>query len=394
MNRIIAVLLICALCVGLLLYNLFGVNQPENPKDEPTKVTTESKQAPSESQKPSNPDQEPVPESDVKISVMNTNPDCQAAWEQIAADYKKATGVEVEIATDAEQRPTIFTVTSESEVDAAACLDLTDTVACTHLADMGLALTAENKVYGIATEVECFGLIYNKNLLAQVATPEEITNIESFSTVVHTLVDKGYTAFAGRGLNEGVAIRLASIPGSIQSFAKLWAETAAKDGEGTALERFVAGESVFYLGSSDEYDTITAAGIDQLGILPVYQNSDGTTNSEQALCVTTKGYWCVRSDVSQEETAAAKAFLDYLFTSADDGQVPVDKLELLAPYRTATYSANSLELALRESVRNGKSLLVCPAVEAVPEGFVDALMAYAQEPTDENWAIVHKILGR
>lgn len=394
MKRIIAVLLICALCVGLLLYNLFGVEQPVEPgsvKDASTTTTTGSKKE----ETPSEPEEsEPAPESDVKISVMNEDPERQAAWEQIAADYKKATGVEVEIVDGTEDRPTIFTVSADPDVDPAACLDLTGTVACTHLADIGLALTADNKVYGIATEVECFGLIYNKNLLAQVATPEEITNIESFSTVVHTLVDKGYTAFAGRELNEGVAVRLASIPGNIQSFAKLWAETATKKGEGTALERFAAGGSVFYLGSSDEYDTLTAAGLDQLGILPIYLDTEGSTTSEQALCVTAKGYWCVRSDVSQAEADGAIAFLDYLFTSAADGQAPVDKLELLAPYRTASYSADPLEDVLRQYLKNGKGLLVCQAVSEAPAGFADALTVYAQEPTDENWLDVLETLGR
>lgn len=385
MKKVIALALIGALCVGLLLYNLFGFDHRTA-----TEQTTAGAQT---NEEKSGSDQEPEG-SDVQVRVLNTDPDRQAAWEQIGADYTASTGVEVVILDGTDDRqPTVFLTDGTGDVDPESCQDLSGTVACAQLADMGLTLRAGEKVYGIAAEVGCFGLIYNENLLAEVATPEEIVDITTFSTVVQNIVQKGHTAFAGRGLNDGVAVRLASMPGNIRSLADLWVGYASRDAEDSALDRFLAGESVFYLGSTDEYETITAAGIQRLGILPLYQDLDEQTYKQQSLCVVAERYWCVRSDVP-EETAAALAFLDHLLTSSEDGQVPVDRLELLAPYRQATYCANPLEKVLRADVAAGKGLLVCQAITEPPAGYVDALTAYAQDPTDENWEKVEQLSAK
>ena len=66
----------------------------------------------------------------------------------------------------------------------------------------------------------------------------------------------------------------------------------------------------------------------------------------------------------------------------------MDRLQILAPYRQATYCANPLETVLRQDLTAGKGYVVCPVLDAPPVGFVEALTAFAQDPTDENWALV------
>jgi hypothetical protein len=382
MKKLFALLWICALCVGLLLYNLVCYECKKPSVEEHSAASTQTGNS-------TNPELT-RPKAQVRIRIADAED--RAAWEQIAADYQAATDLEVVLLDDTDQRqPTLFLVDDPESVDPALYQDLSGTVACAQLADMGLTLRAEEKVYGIAADVECFGLIYNESLLAQVATPDEVVDIASFSTLVQNLALKGYTVFAGRGLNDGVAVRLASMPGKIRSLAGLWVEYASKASEESALERFLSGESVFYLGSTDEYDAITAAGIDRLGILPVFQDVHEDVSVQQSLCVSAKSYWCVGGDA--QEAAAATAFLDYLLTSTDDGQIPADALKMLAPYRQAAYCANPLEEVLRRDVAAGKSLLVCETVEQAPDGFVDALTAYAENPTDENWQKVEDILN-
>lgn len=382
MKKILALLWIFALCLGLLLYSIFDTapQSAQTPTDGPVPVTTEKN------------NDEPEPSEDpVQIRVEMPDPEKKAVWEQIAAEYTEDTGVEILLMDKTmAQSPTLYTVDDLQKLGDPPCQDLSDTVAYAQLADMGLTLTVEGKIVGVAAEVECFGLIYNTDLLIAAGyTPSDIYDAASFSTVVQGIGRQGYTAFAGRGLDDGVAVRLASIPGNIHTLAQLWVEYSSKETEERALERFVDGESVFYLGSTAEYDTITEGGVKNLGILPIFL--DEPRQQMQSLCVTALRYWCVSSD-DPEQTAAAKAFLDYLITADAEGLAPVDRLEMLAPYRQATYYANPLEAVLRQDLNAGKGYLVCPVMDEPPAGFIEALMTFAKDPTDENWALVQEKL--
>jgi hypothetical protein len=126
--------------------------------------------------------------------------------------------------------------------------------------------------------------------------------------------------------------------------------------------------------------------------MPVYLG--GEDEQRCGLCVTCDSYWCVRSDVDALDIQATLDFLHYLVHPCEDGTVPVDELELLAPYRQATYAANPLERTLRTDLAAGREYLVCEDEEKVPTGLPEALTIYATEPTDENWALVLSILNK
>jgi ABC-type glycerol-3-phosphate transport system substrate-binding protein len=237
--------------------------------------------------------------------------------------------------------------------------------------------------------MSAFGLMYNMTTLISTGyTPSDISDLNSFSTVVQQLGQQGYTVFAGRGLTDGVVEMLASLPGNIRTLTDLWLSYGASGDEETALERFLQGKALFYLGSIEEYQTICDGAMENIGILPIYL--DDQPAQTQSLCVTAEEYWCVAGD-DPAETAAAMAFLDYLVQADEQGNVPVDKLEILAPYRQATYSSNPLEQILRQDLTAGKGYLVCHPEQPVPEGFMEALRAYTQDPTDENWQIVESL---
>lgn len=382
MKRLPALLCICGVCLGLLLYNLF-IYQPEHQPNTPD-ATSATGQLAQDNTPETEPD--PTKEPAVQVRVLNEDPQRQQAWEQIAKQYSDATGVEVVILEGSGENATLLTTDSMDGLDAQ---DLSGTAAYAQLADMNLTLMKEGKVCGIAAELNAFGLMYNTDLLIAAGyTPGDIYDLNSFSTVVQGLGQQGYTAFAGRGLDDGVAIKLASLPGNIRTLASLWVSNTATGSQEDALKRFVSGKTVFYLGSIEEYDAITAGGVQNLGILPIYL--DDQPPQTQSLCVTAERYWCVNGQ-NEAETAAAMAFLDYLVMPDENGVVPVDTLQILAPYRQATWFANPLEGILRQDLTAGKGYLVCHEVEQLPEGFVDALSAYAKEPTDENWDRVEAI---
>lgn len=378
MKRLPALLCICGVCLGLLLYNIFGV--PKDKQQEQSHPSAQTSTATKASE--AEPDQPAEPA--VQVRVLNEDPARQQAWEDIAAQYEEDNNVEIVILDGSEEAsPTLFATTS---FEGLAVHDLSGTTAYAQLADMSLTYKVDGKVCGVAAEINAFGLMYNVDLLISGGyTSGDISDLNSFATVVQGLGQQGYTAFAGRGLTDGVAAYLASLPGDIRTLAGLWVSNTATGSEEDALDRFINGKSVFYMGNTDEYDKITAGSVKNVGILPIYL--DDQLPQTQSLCVTAERYWCVAGE-DAAEAAAAMEFLDYLVVPDENGVVPVDSLKILAPYRQATYFANPMEQVLRQDLTAGKGYLVCNPVKELPEGFMDALTAYAQDPTEENWNLV------
>lgn len=372
MKKRFAVLWICVLCLGLLLYNLFAVPDPH-----PNNQISIS------------PDRDNSDKSDTaqtaQVRILNTDPAHQGSWEQLAQKYSQLTGVDVVVCDeDSAEEATLFTVTDQSQILADACQDLSGTTAFGQLADMGLALKIDGKYCAIAMEIDCFGLIFNENLLAEMVTQEEIRDINSFSSLVQSIAANGYVPFAGRGLSDGVATHLASIPGNYRTLAQLWV-THADQSDTPAIDRFLNGEAVFYLGSADEYDDLLHGGIEAMGILPIFLDQGEAAYVQQSLCVTPKKYWCVRSTAGAEDVAATLEFLNWLVKPMEDGSVPVDSLEILSPYRQAKFYANPLENTLKIDLSMGKSPVVCKNLTEPPDGFIEALNEFSKNPTDENW---------
>ena len=394
-KRILALLWIGVLCLGLLLYNL-PVSQPYVHQPLAAATTT----APTQTT-PEPPD---TPQSHVRI--LNDDPSRQAIWEKIAADYTSTTGIPVTVLSAGqagEETPTLFTLHSEAELEQwkDLCLDLSGTAVYNQLASWDLTLRDDQKVCGIANDIEAFGLIVNTKLLARAAsTLSKITSLTALQQEAANIYANrealGFTAFASADLSGSMAAYLASIPGDFRAFLDLYinystcppAELAQKT-SADSLEDFRSGKAVFYLGGTKEYQELTDIELD---ILPIFLGTEA--DARQCLCVTAASYWCVRSDAEPQDIQATLDFLAYLVTRDADGNVPVDELMLLSPYRQASFASNALEAHLRRDLVSGKEWLICDPVEELPEGYTEALLAFAADPTEENWTAVLTALNR
>lgn len=386
MKKLLAILCVSLLCLGLLVFNVKTSGDP--PVLTPWDVTTATQGT---NTPPSPQPEEPQPPAQIRI--RNADPELETAWRQLGRQYTQLTGVEVVVFSENDaQSPTLYTVTDGEAISPEKCVDLSATTAFSQLADMGLALKVDGKYCGICMEIDCFGLIFNGNLLAEMVTQEEIRDINGFRGLVNGIAAKGYAPFSGRSLTTEVATYLASIPGNYRTVAQLWSQNATDSGEITPLERFLSGESVFYLGSTNSYDTMVSGGIDVLGILPIFLDQSQDIYLQQSLCVKAEKYWCVNAEASPEDVAATLDFLDWLVSTGEDGTVPVDSLGILAPYRQAKFYANPLENTLRQDLAAGKTPVVCKNLTAPPVGFAEALTAFVQDPTDENWLSVAAFL--
>jgi raffinose/stachyose/melibiose transport system substrate-binding protein len=385
MKKLIALCLLIGLCVGLLVYN-FSLRGLENDTTESAMQSTV-----------------PTQPQVGQVRIANRDPELHAAWMAVAQDYTKRTGVPVIVVSGDDTAATLFTVSNQEELAAVKdkCLNLSGTGVHAQLASWDLTLEADGKVCGIAAQIEGFGLIYNSGLLGHLATPQEITGLSALKAVAESITadeELGFAAFSCPDLANGFAARLLSVGVDCRAFWEVYAANAACQPEllrqttsQDSLDEFLNGNAVFYLGSTTDYEQVSKVGDHNLGMMPLYLG--GENEQRQGLCVTCSSYWCVRSDADPLDVQATLDFLNDLVRPRADGTVPVDDLQIIAPYRQATYAANPLERTLRTDLAAGKEYVVCKEDVTVSAALVDALSAYAVEPTDENWAVVAAFLN-
>ncbi len=131
-----------------------------------------------------------------EIRYLNFKPEIAEAYDVIAAEYKKETGIDIIVETAASgtyestltarmatsEAPTIFQINGPIGYTSWAeyCADLSDTELYKHLNDKSLAVTSNGRVYGIPYVVEGYGIIYNKKILDNYfALPEKATKYNS-----------------------------------------------------------------------------------------------------------------------------------------------------------------------------------------------------------------------
>lgn len=381
-KRIMAILLI-VLCLGLVSCDI----SEAAPGNQESSGMTDPTEAPAG-----------------QVRILNKDPQLQAAWESLAAEYSDLTGVEVVVLSSADEEvPTLLNVSEQGELPE-NCADLSETAACAQLASWDLTLRNDaGQVCAIAAEVEVFGLVYNSTLLAKSSnTRADINCFADLTEVVYSITDRkldlGFSAFARVAPNDHFSIQLASLTGEARNLVDLIINNTTCDPmimeestEPDALQDFLDEKAVFFLAGSKEHETLNAIGSENMGVLPVYMGGENEEN--QSLCAAACSYWCVDGSAAEQDVQATVAFLNFLVQPRADGTVPVDDLGRVAPYRQATYVSNMLEVVFRSDLAMGKAPVVCRHVSQVPEGMTEALIAYAADPSNDNWEAIVALMG-
>ena len=347
MKKLLALAWILLLCAGRLIYS-FADRKPEIPAAADVQPVMATADEPAETRM-ATPD-EPV--EPLQILFLNDHPVLQLIYDQLSEEFFALTGIRVVTVSSEshleDQAPVLFSV---SDVPAQwPCLDLSDTVACANLACDCFTLKDGDRVLGIASEAEPFGLIFNTALLARVGyTAVDMDSFSDLKTAAAYITQNqdtlGFGAFA-----PAEAELMAAVPGDT---TQLWELYQANPAPGDLL----SGSAVFGLGTLSDMERLSAGGELQLEMLPLYT---GVTGEEaQGVHCFVNRYWCVREDASEEEIQGALAFLSFLVSPRTDGTVPVDDLALLAPYRQALYARNSVQQRFRSDIAQGKECIVC-----------------------------------
>ena len=375
-----------------------------------------------------------------QVYYLNFKPEQDQQWQDLAAKYTAATGVQVKVVTAAEgtyeqtltsemaksAAPTLFQV--NGPVGLASwkdyCYDLSGSKVYGELTSDDFALKDGSAVDGIAYVIETYGIIYNKALLQKAGyTQADITNFASLKKVADDIQANASKlgikgAFTSAGMDSSSDWRfkthLANLPiyyeykadgiGStdaikgtyLDNYKNIWdlyitdstcspKELSAKTGDDAANE-FANGEAVFYQNGTWAYDQIKAVGDENLGMLPIYIGVDGEEN--QGLCTGSENYWCVNKNASEADIQATLDFLYWCVTSDEGTSALANDMGFVCPFKSAKASSNPLVTIANQYVADGKtSVAWCFTTmpsEEWKNGVGTALTAYAAGTGD--WA--------
>ncbi len=382
--------------------------------------------------------------SDVgKVYYLNFKPEQDAAWQELAATYKEATGVEVKVVTAAEGKyeetltaeidkdsaPTLFQISGQIALESWGdyCLDLKDTDVYKELTSDDFALKDGDSVYGIAYVYEGYGIIVNKKLLGEAGYKiEDITSFDKLKEVAESITARkdelGFSAFTSAGLAsssswrfsghlanmplfyefeaDGIKTQPATIKGTyLENFKNIWdlyinnstiEPTTLTNEQNDAASEFKSGKAVFYQNGTWEYSNIADIGDENIGYLPIYV---GVNDEKQGLCCGTENYWAVNKTASEADITATLDFLKWVVTSEEGTTALADKMGFVSPFKSAKPVSNVLCNIMNEYVEEGRynvswAFNHTPNVETWRSGVVDSLAAYSAGTGD--WEAVKK----
>ena len=434
MKKLIAMLLALVMVLGLVACGGNTAPAATEPKADAPAADAPAADAPAAD----------APAAAGSVYYLNFKPEQDEAWQNLAAEYTKLTGVPVTVLTAASgtyeetlmaemgktEAPTMFQV--NGPVGLANwkdyCYDLSGSEIYSHLTSDGFALKEGDAVYGIAYVIESYGLIVNKSLLAKAGyAVEDINCFADLKKVAEDITARsgelGFAAFTSAGMDPSSDWRfkthLANLPiyfeyqadgigtttaikGSfLSNYRMIWdlyinnstcapAELSAKTGDDSRNE-FLNGEAVFFQNGSWEYGSLSAVYADEdLAMIPIYVGAGDEAN--QGLCTGTENYWCVNKDAAPEDIEATLAFMNWCVT--EGAEAMANDMGFVIPFDTAVESPNLFvkqDVAYTAAGKNPVSWNFPTMPSEEWKNMVgSALTAYAADPTDDNWAIVEK----
>lgn len=388
-----------------------------------------------------------------RVYYMNFKPEQDAQWQELADIYTEETGIPVTVMTAASgqyettlksemakrEAPTLFQVNGPVGLEAWEdyCYDLTGSAIVNEVISDEFLLRDGEEIQGIAYVIESYGIIYNKELLAEAGyTAEDIKSFADLRVVAEDITARsaelGFAAFTSAGMDSSSDWRfkthLANLPiyyeyrdrginhtdrilGTyLDNYRAIWdlyinnatcppELLSTKTGD-DALAEFVTGQAVFYQNGTWTYDDVSKIGDENLGILPIYIGVEGEEN--QGLCTGTENYWCVNEEVSEQDIQATLDFMYWCVTS----DVGVKAMSGTAEAMPSGNAGMGFVIPFQSNPKSD-NVLVEQANRYVEEGYTpvawhfptmpsdqwrsrlgSALTAYAAQQTDANWDMV------
>lgn len=372
-----------------------------------------------------------------QVYYLNFKPESDAAWQELAKEYKELTGVEVKVVTAAsgeysqtlttemgkKSAPTLFQCGNMAGLEQWGdyCLDLSGTDVYKEMTtnDFNL-ITDKGEVKAIGYCYEAFGIIVNKALLKEAGYEvSDITDFASLKKVAEDITARkdelGFAAFSSSGLDgssswrfsghlanmplfyefrdDDVTSQPATVTGAyLDNFKNIWDlyinnatcaanEIATKTGDESEAE-FGEGKAVFYQNGTWEYSNLTTKfnmKPEDLTMIPIYCGVSGEANA--ALCCGTENCWAVNSKASEADQKATLDFMKWVVTSESGTKMMAEQFGPI-PFKAAKQSENVFFTAANDLIAEGKYVVTwafnhTPNVDNWRAAMVSALLDYS-----------------
>lgn len=369
-----------------------------------------------------------APLTGVSITIFNSKSEVQEQFEDMAEEYSKKTGVEVEVyysndtvaahlATkySANDPYTLSMVDAKDiyQLGAEYASDLSDEA---WVANTDYAISVNDKVVGFPFCVEARGVIYNadaiEGITGETFNPEDYKTLDAFTALLDELVAGGMTSptgvmkedwsLAGHFLSESYEEQT-DVDGFVSSLYAGEADLANNEkwnslmdtfdvlmkynyasGSPIAAEREVTeqklaeGEIAFMFGGNWDWSVINAYDYSEnMGMMPVPQNTTDGTN-ERLVGGGSKYFYIDSSDnTSDEQRQAAKDFLNWLVMDAEGNAFLTEQCSLVPAYNNISADAlDPLSISVKKYVDGG---LLIDNYNYLPDDHYSICGAYMQE---------------
>lgn len=286
-----------------------------------------------------------------KITIFQQKTEIYDQLKELAVDYEKETGVEVEVwqisgddyyqnlktYMSSESGPTVFSLSSSTEIaEMSAYLeDLSDLSFLDKIND-DLIAKSDDKTVGVPMTAEGFGLVYNKNLISE-------DQINTTDALVQTIKDATADGETGLGLSQEAYFLIGQIlntPFALQDDPAQFCQDvydgkvniadveefqelgkifeAIKENQKNPLEvsyddncgDFATGKTEMIHQGNWCYSLFSSYDVDfDMGIAPL------SIAGNKSIAVGVPSVWCVNTDASDSDKQLAKDFLNWLYTS-------------------------------------------------------------------------------
>ena len=346
-----------------------------------------------------------------KVYYLNFKPEADDAWQALAKEYTKETGVDVTVVTAASNKyeETLMAEMSKSEAPTLFhvngpvglknwkdyAMDLSDTDVYKNLNGDEYALKDGDEVKGIAMAVETYGIITNTKLLKEAGyTVDDIQSFDDLKKVAEDITARkdelGFAAFTSAGMDDSSDWRfkthLSNLPiyfeyqdenetstdaikgtylDNYKNIFDLYInnstcdpkELASKTGDDSETE-FINGEAVFFQNGSWEYGNVVGdkkLSADDVTMIPIYIGVGDEAN--QGLCTGTENYWCVNSAADEKDIQATLDFMNWCVSSDKGTTAMADDMGFVIPFKDAKDTDNVFVQKDKEMQAAGKTTI-------------------------------------
>ena len=346
-----------------------------------------------------------------KVYYLNFKPEADEAWQALAKEYTKETGVNVTVVTAASNKYEETLMTEMSKSDAPTlfhvngpvglknwkdyALDLSDTDVYKKLNGDEYALKEGDEVKGIAMAVETYGIITNTKLLQEAGyTVDDIQSFDDLKKVAEDITARkdqlGFAAFTSAGMDDSSDWRFKTHLSNLPIYFEYEAENetstdaikgtyldnyknifdlyinnstcdpkelASKTGNDSEAE-FINGEAVFFQNGSWEYGNVVGdkkLSADDVTMIPIYIGVGDEAN--QGLCTGTENYWCVNSAADEKDIQATLDFMNWCVSSDKGTTAMADDMGFVIPFKDAKDTDNVFVKKDKELQAAGKTTI-------------------------------------